>query len=319
MSYESQLNAKSQELRELFADQLSLAPAQVESVVPSPRPYRYRNRIDLSVRRLRNGKILAGFTDKKGRGICEITSCAIARPEISDALPDVVARLPDTLPPKYRTANLILRYSDDGRVVTGGIGRRSLKTPPEDYLYASIDDIRVYYGMDTFFQGNTFILPSLRRVLKSMLQPLDRPRLLDLYGGVGLFSLLLRPWISGALLIEENPSSIRAAQFNKEFHQFDNLEIVSGKLETHLPAVGDSATANRVALVDPPRKGLGAFTAEFLAQNLRSLWYLSCNPESQAADLKIFLHHGWRIGRITPFDFFPQTRHLEVLTELARD
>jgi tRNA/tmRNA/rRNA uracil-C5-methylase (TrmA/RlmC/RlmD family) len=101
----------------------------------------------------------------------------------------------------------------------------------------------------------------------------------------------------------------------------ENVKMLVGKVEAHLPEVLAELDGKPcVALIDPPRGGLANSAIEALGQakDLRSLFYLSCSPESLARDLKHLARVGWKVQKIMPFDFFPRTRHLETLVWLAR-
>ena len=87
----------------------------------------------------------------------------------------------------------------------------------------------------------------------------------------------------------------------------------AGMLEAQTPGP-------KVAMVDPPRAGLSGESCRLLTgmRELDHMIYLSCNPESLVRDLDQFVKQGWNIQKIIPFDFFPKTRHLEVLVLLEK-
>ena len=123
-------------------------------------------------------------------------------------------------------------------------------------------------------------------------------------------------------MIEESLPSVTMARFNVSYHQAGNLEIHHAKVEDVLQALLKKEEGARcLALVDPPRKGLAENAKEALSgsQDLKTLFYLSCSPDSLVFDLKTFLKKGWRVERVVPFDFFPKTRHLETLVLLKQD
>src|SRR4030095_16305478 len=214
--------------------------------------------------------------------IVPIESCAIARPEISNFLPELKAQALAKFPSNYRVASLCVKTGDDGRVLWGGIGRRSLRLTEKDYLWTEILGTRVYYSLDTFFQNNLAILPRFFERLFELVPFGPETLFYDLYGGVGLFTLLLAPCVKEAVLIEESPTSLNLARFNMAYHGFQNVRVVLGKVEEVLSdpeAAFDFTTA--VALVDPPRKGLHPKARAFLSAHpkLKTLLYLSCSPE----------------------------------------
>lgn len=176
-----------------------------------------------------------------------------------------------------------------------------------------------------------------------------KPVLCDLYAGVGLFSLALAGQTRKSILIEESLPSIKLAEHNIRYNRLTHMEIMAGRMEEVLPSLlardnsfrshrslpvgGPMADGEglmtegeepddgipKVAIIDPPRAGLSPRALETLvhAKGFTHLFYLSCNPQALARDLKEFIDHGWNVRRIVPFDFFPKTRHVETLALLT--
>lgn len=317
LSYEVELQLKEKKIKQLLRDKLNIDAEIFEPIVPSPKTYHYRNRLDIAMRRSQ-GRLLMGFQSLALRRIVPIEACPIALEEISDFIPKLRDEASQKLPPDYRTANLVVRTGDDGRVLWGGIGRRSLRLKEEDYLWTEIEGRKIFFSLETFFQANLGILPQVIQKLRS-LALLDAETLfLDLYAGVGLFGLCLAPHAGRVLMVEDCPGSVQLAKYNIKTHGLKHVEVRSGRVEEELPCLNLSGFKKIVAMIDPPRQGLSLQVAEALSgtRNLSSLFYLSCRPESLVRDLAIFLKKGWRMETIVPFDFFPQTPHLETLVHL---
>ncbi len=326
LPYADELAEKHRKLRELFAraGSPSLQHIEIQPVVASPRDYRYRHRLDLSLRRFKNGEIRIGYYRKDNPNfLLEVDQCPIGMAAVSDAIPrlkhEAIARLPD----KYRTANLTLRCGQDGRVDWGGIGRGSLRRKdPADWLSMDLNGKRVAFSMDTFFQANFSILPLLEDYLQKLLSTEPPALFLDLYGGVGLFSLMAAPVSERVILIEENPSSVEVARENlRQLPERMTVELRAGRVEDHLhETLADEPDLTRCqAMVDPPRKGLSEAARQLLQDSLLTrILYLSCEPEALVRDLDWFIARGWEVDLIQPFDFFPRTVHLETLARMRR-
>lgn len=317
--YEQELAVKETGLRRLLGNALGLQDAVFEPIVPSPEPYGYRSRLDLTFARTADGRTLMGFMPREGRRIVPARSCAIARPEISEFLPELYGQAAARLPAGYRRANLVVKAGEDGRVRWGGIGRRSLAMEEQDYLWAEVNGRRIFYSLDTFFQANLSILPALVRRVRDLLCLDDSTVFFDLYAGVGLFGVSLAPAARRVVMIEEHPGSLRVAHVNVARHGLTNVEIRAGCVEALFDAALAAARGERcLAIVDPPRAGLSAAARSALtaALSLEVLLYLSCSPPSLERDLAAFLDAGWEVERVVPFDFFPKTRHLETLALL---
>jgi tRNA/tmRNA/rRNA uracil-C5-methylase (TrmA/RlmC/RlmD family) len=153
-------------------------------------------------------------------------------------------------------------------------------------------------------------------------------RLLDLYGGVGLFAVSLGARFREVVTVESERSAVRDARENLRRAEGEGFaaEVVSGLVERVLDAwaeVGRHESAGdpggSVAIVDPPRTGLGAPVARSLAElEPRRIYYVSCDPATLARDCCVLVSSGYEIERIRLFDLFPQTPHVETLTELVR-
>jgi len=310
LSYKQELAIKDRLLQEIFAP-LKLKSKMIESIIPSPDEYHYRNRLDFSFRKTLKGEYLLGFKSEQSKFIVPIESCSIAKEEISDFIPELKDAVIRTLPPDYNIANLVVRTGDDGRVFWGGIGRHSLAQKPGDYFWTEIHGYKIFYALDTFFQANLSILPELINKIRSFRLWNSKTILYDLYSGVGLFGISFHDRVKQVVMIEEGVPSIKLAKFNVDYHHLENVEIREGKVEQLLGRVRKDS----VAIIDPPRKGLSDDAMKTLvkAKKLKALLYLSCNPSTLVRDLVHFVKRGWKINTVIPFDFFPKTKHIETL------
>ena len=319
LTYSEELKKKSGELTKFMAAELGISSDRFDSIVASPEPYHYRHRLDITMKRTKSEGILFGFQHAGLRRMIEIEACPIARKEVSDFLPELRKIATEKLPFKYRTANLVVRTSDDGRVLWGGIGRRSLSLMPGDYFFTEIEGKRIYFSLDTFFQANLGILPLLMKKIESLVPFTKQTVFYDLYAGVGLFGIFFADKISQLVMIEDSPSSVELLRYNLRQHHIDHALVLQGKVEEELPRLASNfGNQPHVAIIDPPRDGMKLPAAEALAQmkHLSNLLYLSCSPASLVRDLKVFLTAGWEVEKVVPFDFFPRTAHLETLVLL---
>ena len=321
--YEKELRRKEELVKDLLGTGPRLASDRFEPIVASPKPYHYRNRLDLKFIRTRDERVLLGFTPESGRGIVPVGSCAIAEKTISDFIPSLEKHFTEKSSANYRRANIVVRTGDDAKVLWGGIGKRSCRLDPDDYFWMDIDGKKIFYSLDTFFQANLSILPKLFERICAFDCWRAKPVLYDLYAGVGLFSLALTTKTRKAILIEESLPSVKLARHNIDHNRLTHIEVMAGRVEDILPPLlaRENSEAPKVAIVDPPRAGLSPRALETLVhvQKFTHLFYLSCNPKALARDLNGFIEHGWEIEKIVPFDFFPKTRHVETLALLTRD
>ena len=321
--YEKELQIKEEAFRTLLKEKLFLSEDPCQPIVASPKEYYYRNSLDLRLIRNKNKEILIGFSPQgKRTKLIPIETCFIADSNICAFIPSLKEKVVPYLLPKHKQANIVVRTCDDGKTRWGGLGKGSLQLKEEEYLWTQIEGKKIFYSLDTFFQANLSILPYFFRSLYSLNIFNKETVLFDLYGGVGLLGIILSVLVKKVILIEECIASIKLARYNILINNLENVEIINGRVEDKLTAVLNEAenSPSKIIFIDPPRAGLSKSALDILKESKTSdyIVYLSCAPESLIRDLIDFSTSGWEIKKIIPFDFFPKTKRLEVLTVLKK-
>jgi len=141
--------------------------------------------------------------------------------------------------------------------------------------------------------------------------------LVDAYCGVGLFALSTAPSFEQVAGVEISQQSVLWAQANAKISGIDNARFLIGKAEAIFNGLKFPA-AETAMVIDPPRKGCDeSFRQQLLEYRPQRVVYVSCDPATQARDLKEFVAGGYTITRIQPFDLFPHTRHIENVVSLS--
>ncbi len=316
LDYQAELQEKERLIREVLA-----LPADLfVPIIPSPKEYQYRHRVDLRMHRHPEKGIVIGFCPPGRRRVLEITQCPIARGEISNFIPQLKEEAIAKFPQKYKVANLVVRCGEEGKVYWGGIGEGSLKMKEADYLWAQVGDKRIHYAMESFFQGNLSILPAVMKELRALNVWTKRGVFFDLYGGVGLFGLCMADLVDKVIHIEENQVASGIARYNALYNKVYNFEVYGGQVESVIPRlIHGYQDQHKIVMVDPPRAGLSRPSIDLLNSltSVDHLFYLSCHPNSLKEDLGSLSAH-WQVERIIPFDFFPKTKHVETFVLLKR-
>jgi len=181
----------------------------------------------------------------------------------------------------------------------------------ERWLKYSTGDGAFLAGAESFFQVNRFLVDELAG---TALGESRGRRALDLYAGVGLFSLPLSKRFERVTAVEIAPAAVEALRANTG----GSVEVVAAAAEQFLSQAGRLGELDLVVL-DPPRGGLGEKTARALAAvRTPRLTYVSCDPATLARDLRPLLEAGFRIEQAHLLDLFPQTFHLETILHLDR-
>ena len=163
----------------------------------------------------------------------------------------------------------------------------------------------------SFFQTNRFLIEELAQVAAG--ESKGRAAL-DLYAGVGLFTLPLSLRFDEVLAVEASPHSIADLRQNAAA----NVKPIRATTESYLTERG-SRLAPDLVIVDPPRAGLGEKTTRALGRmSVPRVTYVSCDPATLARDLRVLLESGFKVEQAHLFDLFPQTAHLETVLHLAR-
>jgi len=287
LAYKEQLRLKHKQVRDLFQRIGGLDPALVAEVVPCPNPYGYRNRIMIRSQwdKFKQGLNL-GFIRAADRLVEDIEKCEIAEPGINEQITRVRAH-----PPPKGGLKVVLRIAPEGWEV-----------PP-----------------DSFFQNNLFLIPRLVEVARQSLRDSGARHLIDVYCGVGFFSIELADMVESFVGVEYDRLAIKAARRNAITHHRANGEFMAGKAEDLLPGMLTKLPPDRTAvLLDPPRKGCHNEMLELLRQvRPRQVIYVSCQPATMARDLNVLCRDGvFKIAQVIPLDMFPQTAHVECVADL---
>ncbi len=146
-------------------------------------------------------------------------------------------------------------------------------------------------------------------------------KLLDLYSGVGLFSLhlLATGVVSQAVGIESQSDAVNAARANAEAQgHIPAAQFHAGKVEDVLPELLAEGLVADVVVADPPRAGLSPAVIELIiTAHPQRIVYVSCDPSTLARDLKAFASH-YQLRSTQAVDLFPQTYHIESVSVLER-
>ncbi|MBQ9244318.1 MAG: 23S rRNA (uracil(1939)-C(5))-methyltransferase RlmD [Proteobacteria bacterium] len=175
-----------------------------------------------------------------------------------------------------------------------------------------------------FFQPNTLQAERLYQVVLNQAAPYMTPEMpmLDLYCGTGTIALSFARYGHRAIAVDIEKQAIENARENArkngledriEFYAGDTADILKQLLDA------DANFGDYLMVVDPPRRGLlPPAYRQILRIQLKTIIYVSCNPESLAEDLRRFEDDGYDVVNIQPVDMLPQTAHLETVATLRR-
>ncbi|MBU6229126.1 MAG: 23S rRNA (uracil(1939)-C(5))-methyltransferase RlmD [Cyanobacteria bacterium REEB459] len=188
------------------------------------------------------------------------------------------------------------------------------------YLEEILADLRFRIHATSFFQINTEQAESLLATLLTELALTGAETIIDAYCGVGALTLPLAQRARRVVGLEVQPEAIEQALANAGLNGIDNVEFQAGEVGTLLPQVADALNQQvDVVVLDPPRKGCDRPVLDALvALKPPRIVYMSCDPATLARDLQVLRDQGgYRLSRVQPADFFPQTPHVECVAFLV--
>lgn len=185
------------------------------------------------------------------------------------------------------------------------------------YLREIFCDLEFHIRPETFFQVYTEQAETLVQLILTQLNLQGEEVVVDAYCGIGTMTLPLARHAKQAIGLEVQAAAVEQAQNNATLNNITNVQFQVGSVETLLPQIG---SVPDIVLLDPPRKGCDAAVLASLVQtHPAQIVYVSCNPTTLARDLAQLVQGGYRVARVQPIDFFPQTTHVESVTFLVRD
>jgi tRNA/tmRNA/rRNA uracil-C5-methylase (TrmA/RlmC/RlmD family) len=183
-----------------------------------------------------------------------------------------------------------------------------------DRVGASHGTVSLTHHVESFFQGNRYVLPEM---VSRVIAQVPAGTVTDLYAGVGLFAVPLAA--SGhrqIVAIEGDRSSARDLDSNAAPYGRD-LHVRHLSVESYLQR--RDVQAPDTLVIDPPRTGMSKEAMSgILGLKVPRVVYVSCDPATLARDVKRFAEVGYRLGHIEAFDLFPNTAHVETLALLER-
>ncbi|NUN64354.1 23S rRNA (uracil(1939)-C(5))-methyltransferase RlmD [Pseudanabaena biceps] len=194
-------------------------------------------------------------------------------------------------------------------------GRETRCIAGKDYLLERFAGLTFRLRGDTFFQVYTEQAEKMLNLIEAELELEGTEILLDAYAGIGTIALPLAEQVKQAIAIEIQPQATAQGKLNAELNGIDNVVFHTGKVEELISTLNLKPD---IVILDPPRKGCEPEVIKYLRENPPDrLVYVSCNPATQARDLKLLCEGSlYELTRIQPIDFFPQTSHVEAIAFL---
>ena len=342
MDNDDQVAFKQQSLLEMM-EHAGINVGQVIAPLRS-KAWGYRRKARLGVKYVRKkGRVLVGFRERSTRYLADMSSCEVLVPEVGHRL-QALASLIESLEARESIPQIEVA-SDDHHVILVFRNLRDLSDadteklidfarnndiwiqlqpggpnsiinlfPPEQALYFSPlenDDIKIGFEALDFTQVNAGINQQMVKQVLSFLDLKSTDRVLDLFCGLGNFSLPIARRCSTVTGVEVDLAMISRARQNALEYGIVNSDYFSADLTQLDPDAGWMKQQYNKILIDPPRSGALEIANTIARFNANILVYVSCQPSSLVRDSKIICDNGYRLSHLGIIDMFPQTAHVE--------
>ena len=336
LSYESQLDAKVAIIRDCLHRIAKLEVSEIP-IAPSPSEWRYRARANWQVDA--NAKLL-GYFERGSNRVCDVDYCAVLAPELQETLEQVRSEI--FTEPAGVPRDIDAVVGDEGVSVAPPLA--GFKT---DIVSRTISRESYRFSADAFFQVNHELLEP---IVAAAIGDAKGNTAVDLYCGVGLFTLPLARRFARVVGVESHPRATEFARQNLEVAKrgsgptpgspagqpgwggtvsegvdlgagsatLGDFQIVTARVGDWLTEQARSFGPVDFLLLDPPRTGCeNRDIAGLLALRPLRISYVSCDPATLARDLKKLIAAGYSLDSIAAFDMFPQTHHVETVVQLT--
>jgi len=298
ISISRQRDLKSEVITEQFA---RIAKMDLKVVVEEvAEPLHWRTRAILNI----DGSGKAGFFGSRSHNSIQIADCLTCVPELK--LAEITSR---TWQPNTKLE--ISANSAGDRIVANAA---VIEGPKE--LVENVGENTFQVSHSSFWQSHKLAPAVLTDAVMQFAEIQSCDQVLDLYGGVGLFTAAALSAVGpgGRVdLVEASSSAIGDAKIN--FENVPNVNIYLGDVAKIMLRIGSAD----VVILDPPREGAGQLVLQQIsALDPQRIVYVACDPAALARDCAFANDLGWQLTNVRAFDLFPMTHHIEMVALFTR-
>jgi 23S rRNA (uracil1939-C5)-methyltransferase len=321
LNYTAQLEAKAGFIRDALTRIGKIDwPHEIPVLHASELGYRVRAQIKVETgKSLSSQPVRIGFNRLASNAVCDVASCPVLVPELDAAL----ARVRELASESANAGRFDLARLREVEMAAGDNGiafTPAIAGLPSGTLARTVNNLTYHFSPATFFQGNALLLETL---IGEALDDYSGRVAIDLYAGVGLFTLPLARRFSRVISVESNREAAQFARQNIAANETVNVEFRQTRVEQWLTDFTTQRTGEPepvdLLLLDPPRAGAAEAIDAIIALKPARIVYVSCDPTTMARDLRRLLDNGYALDRVTGVDLFPQTYHVETVAHLRRE
>ena len=200
------------------------------------------------------------------------------------------------------------------------LGDRETTIYGKGYIEDVLSGLRFRISSKSFYQINPVQTEKLYGKAMELAGLSGTERVIDAYCGIGTIGMVAAKSAKEVIGVELNPDAVRDAVKNAKHNQMKNIRFYqedAGRFMEKMAALGEKAD---VVFMDPPRSGsTEQFMKSVVTLAPKKIVYISCDPQTQARDLKYLTRHGYKAMGAYPYDMFPFTKHAENIVLLTKN
>ena len=213
-------------------------------------------------------------------------------------------------------STVVLNVND--RKTSMVLGPRNITLYGKGYIEDRLCGCMFRISPTSFYQINPVQTEKLYKTAMMLARLNKRNVVVDAYCGIGTIGMVAAKTVKEVIGVELNVEAVRDAQSNARRNNMKNIRFVQGDAGVFLEGMADREEAVDVVFMDPPRSGSSPeFLKSLLVIRPKKIVYISCEPETQARDLKT-LKKDYKVEAIQPVDMFPFTEKCETVVLLTR-
>jgi len=329
LEYALQAETKRRILEEIFHHRIPQTQKLTIGMKASPQQYGYRSRARLHTHGCGPDAVV-GFLRYQSHRIEDIESCPLLRPSLNEALQIVRgSHLLKEKDPGSRQLEIACSQDNgiwgmaemDANLSEGYPNEASSAHGKDEALLSRrVGEFNYTVTPQVFFQANDFLLDDLVSEVLLLAKSSTAESALDLFCGVGLFTLPLASRFQKVVAVERSAASCRLCILNAKAAGLTNIRTVCADVSEWMSKMSAVASpAFDLLILDPPREGAGsAIMNQIREWGPETIIYVSCDPQTLCRDVSLLAGRGYIIDFIEGLDLFPQTYHFETILRLKR-
>lgn len=344
LNYQMQLNTKSLAIEAALKRIGKMDHPCVQPVIGAELNWNYRKHITLKIKPYET-YLIAGYVTIDNQTLLPVKHCPIFIPDHDPVIQEVQGLLKNFSSQEFSEGSAVLfkAFNEQfilqlrlenplklnsktfenflknhprwlGVILRDGKNRR---TWGRTEAFIEMNGMQFICSPEVFTQNHPEQSAKIYQTILSLVGSPPAKKILDLYCGIGISSLLLAKESHSVIGVEYNPLSIKFAQQNSQMNALNNVTFLQGDVEKILQGKLKHSSADTI-IVNPPRIGLTPLVIqEILRRKPQHILYISCMPSTLARDLKTFMPQ-YEVILVQPIDMFPQTMHVETIVHLQR-